>query len=43
MQVVGRGGRVDWLFLGGWVFLAFYVVGFWVITGTAYTLLSHAL
>jgi hypothetical protein len=35
--------RVDLVFLGGWMLLAFYVVGFWTLAVTAYTLLSGTL
>jgi hypothetical protein len=36
-------GRVDWVFLGGWMLLAFYVVGFWTLAVTVYVLLAGAL
>jgi hypothetical protein len=35
--------RVDWLFLGGWTLIAFYVLGFWILAAFSFHLLSRTL
>jgi len=35
--------RVDWVFIGAWMLIAFYVLGSWTLAATAYALLSHVL